>query len=354
VTSVIVYEEKDGTQIMVNYPLTDKVDMGKIVVDLPVPVYVNTEDFMMKKAVTVLWAAWHPHSSLRESLRPEVGNDTLPLLLFGGGAVKMLCPSANRTGSPFQRRIGDLDFITTWKAGSKAVRLLNSMSRVAGESFFFFTTKGDRTFNALRGGSRYRLRMLERVQEGVPSLKDVDIFTDEIELRHTIKFKHDFEVAKQNKYTVGPEKLLLSKLQVIMAVSRDKLDLLQFSGQQFRLLDYPRYGGPGLLVGMEEKDMLDVCSLLHDTAEDGPAGISLDKNKLSEYLRKDRRFALTCRLNLENLARRREWMSAKGLTEVQVNRVVNHARETLDAIPEVDKEWSRPWWNTDVETPLTS
>lgn len=353
-TTVAVYQEKDGTQITVDEPLTNNLDTKKIAADLGIPAYVNIEDGIIKRAIAILWAAWHPHSALRESLRSEVGRDTIPLLLFGGGAVKMLCPSANHAGSPFHRRIGDLDFVVPWKEGSKAVRLLNAMGGVAGGFYFFFTTKGDKTFNALRGGSRYRVRMLEKIQDGKPFLRDLDIFTDEIELRHTIKFKQDFSLAEQNSYTVGPEKLLLSKLQVIVAAPRDKLPLLQSQEQLFRILDYQPFNGSELLVGMEGKDMLDVCSLLHDTAEGSLGAVRLDTGRIAEVLKKDSRFALTCRLNLENLTKRREWMLSKGLTEEQAARVIKHARKILATIPEQEKAWNKPWWNTDVETPLIS
>ena len=353
-TTVTVYEEKDGTRITVDEPLTDNLDTKEIAADLGIPAYVSVEDGIMRRAVAVLWAAWRPRSALRETLRSEVGRDPIPLLLFGGGAVKMLCPSANQAGSPFHRRIGDLDFVAPWKEGSKVVRLLNGLGGVAGGSYFFFTTKGDRTFNALRGGSRYRVRMLERIHDGKPFLKDLDIFTDEIELRHTIKFKQDFDLAGQNSYTVGPEKLLLSKLQVIMAAPRDKLPLLQSQNQLFRVLDYPPYKGSEILVGMEGKDMLDVCSLLHDTAEGSLGAVRLDTARIAEALRKDSRFALTCRLNLENLTRRREWMLARGMTEEQASRLIKHARKVLAAIPEQGKGWNKSWWNTDVETPLIS
>lgn len=353
-TTVTVYQEKDGTQITVDEPLTDNVDTEEIAADLGIPAYVNVEDGIMKRAIAVLWAAWRPRSALRESLRSEVGRDPIPLLLFGGGAVKMLCPSANHAGSPFHRRIGDLDFVAPWKEGSKVVRLLNGMGGVAGGFYFFFTTKGDKTFNALRGGSRYRVRMLEKIHDGKPFLKDMDIFTDEIELRHTIKFKQDFSLAGQNSYTVGPEKLLLSKLQVIMAVPRDKLPLLQSQDQLFRILDYPPFKGSELLVGLEGKDMLDVCCLLHDTAEGSLGAVRLDTARIAGALRKDPRFALTCRLNLENITRRREWMLGRGLKEEQTAKVIKHARKVLSTIQEQGKEWNKPWWNTDVETPLIS
>ncbi len=351
---ITLYREPDGTAISVDEPLTESVDLREAARQLGLPAHLDLEDPVLRKMVVVLWAASDPHRVLRDPSMARAARSPVPLLLFGGAAIKMLCPSANQPGSPFWRSIGDLDLISTWKDGGRAVLMLTAIPSVAGTSFTFFTTKGDKTFNALRGGSRYRVRMLERLENGLPRLKDVDIFTDEIELRHTIRFKEDFEAVRQNLYTVGPEKLLLSKLQVIMAAGRDQLPLLESSGQGFRILDYASFNERQVLVGMEKKDLLDVCCLLHDTAEGHPGAPALNLAKLSAVLRKDPRFALTCRLNLENLIRREDWMREQGMTEGQIQRILSQACEVLRALPPVEKKWSKPWWNTDVETPLVA
>jgi len=106
------------------------------------------------------------------------------------------------------------------------------------------------------------------------------------------------------------------------------------------------------VIGMEQKDMMDLCALIHDRVLDVKSGPRLDPQRVSELLRKDQKFLLTVRLNLQNILDRAEWLRSKGLSEHQITRLNEATKSILDALPNPDKKWDKPWWNTDVETPV--
>jgi len=79
----------------------------------------------------------------------------------------------------------------------------------------------------------------------------------------------------------------------------------------------------------------------------------LDIGRLRRAL-DDRKLLLTVRLNLENLVSAENWMKTRGLNGHQISRVHETGRRILSALPVVDQAWSKPWWNTNVETPLVT
>lgn len=344
---VLLYREQDGTSYEIETPPVSSVEIGSVAAELDVPVYVDMSYCPMERAILSLWAAARAPTSMRLGLGWKSTDAPLVPLLLGGAAVKMLCPSANSKAGPLNRRINDLDYVTRKNQAGKFVLLLSNLSGLAGSRYYHFLTSSDKRFNAIRAGDRYRIRAVDWSEDGRPTVTSVDVFAEKIEMRHRIEVKREFDVARQNNFTIGPEKLLISKCQLIMDAEKSKAKEIEDSGQGFRVLRYPHYREDRFILGMEEKDMIDVCALLQDRgqAEDG---ISLPKMRAEL---RDQRFLLTVRLNLENVLSRTEWMRRKGLSESQISRILEAGSEILRGLPAVDKKWPGPWWNTGVETP---
>jgi hypothetical protein len=350
--SIVLYRDRDGTVHEIDEPLASKVNVEEIARELGLPSYIDTAYPTIQRAVVSVWAAMNAPKLFGDTAQKKGIKEPLSPLLIGGGAVKLLCPSANQPANPFNRSIGDLDFVTPKKEGGKFVFVLSNLSTVAGNLHHYFLTDSDNMFNALRAGTRYRIRVLDKVLNGEAVVKSTDILVEKIELRHTVKFEDEFSRIRENLYTVGPEKLLVSKAQVINELNKKDLGLLEQAGQTFRVLTYPYYRDDYVIIGMEQKDFLDLCAVLYDRVVDTPDQLRLDAGRVARILKGDDKFLLTVRLNLENILNRSDWLKSVGLSERQVSRVHEAVGIVLSALPTVDKKWSKPWWNTDVETPI--
>ena len=342
-------EDYDGTVYEVELPLTSKVDARQAAEDLGLPGYLDLSDFVLARTVVTLWAALNaPKLDLPPELRKRVGKP-MPALLFGGAAVKLHSPTANRAGHALNRRLNDVDFAVRKRDGYPFVKLLLNLGGALGTRYMYFATSGDRWFNALRGGRRYRVHGLSGAEGDGLRASVVDVFCDELPFRHTVKLRGEFEDPAARLYTIGLEKLLLSKLQFIFGLPREKVELLESSGQGFRVLPYDHLKGM-VAVGMELKDMKDVAALLldHEVGE-GPEAIN--PAALRKLLEGDKPFALTARLNLQNLAERVDVLVKEGLSPSEATNVAAAAEELLKALPPVEKRWTKPWWNVYVETP---
>ncbi|MEM3798667.1 MAG: hypothetical protein QXH56_01090 [Thermoprotei archaeon] len=349
--NIVLYRERDGRVYTIEEPLDSNVDLDMVHRELGLPDYVDFNQRTVRRAAVTIWVSVNsPRLLAGSKVQPK---EALNPLLIGGGAIKMLCESANKEGNPFNRTIGDIDFVVNKKDSSKFIQVLLNMSNIVGRAYHYFVTEGDRMFNALRAGTRYRVRAVEGVLNSEAVVKTTDIFVEKMELRHTVKLEdEEFKLANANVYTVGPEKLLLTKAQVITEVDKKDLPQLEASGQAFRILNYPYYKENKLVIGMEQKDMMDLCALLHDRVLDVKSGPRLDPHRVSELLKKDQKFLLTVRLNLQNILDRSDWLRSKGLSENQITRLNEATKSILDSLPNPEKKWDKPWWNTDVETPI--
>lgn len=348
-----LYEDVDGTTFEVGLPLTSNVDLEGITKELGVPTYVDMGYFPMKCAAVSIWAALNAsqlHERYPEAFEKRVSKKPIPVLLFGGGAVKMHCEHANGTGV-LSRAIKDTDFIVPKKHGLDFYRLLLSMDKAFGTRYKSFSTKSDRLFNALRHGDRYRVRTIEgSTDEGVPVVGVMDVLCDHINLRHNIEIKDAFKKYRENLYTIGLEYLILTKVQFITDFPKEKVERLKDYEQEFRILSYPYYKGDSVVLGMEEKDVKDVCAIFlgHSIGEGKE---EIDPKKMMRVLRKDQKFALTATLNLENLAEKPDVLK-RWLKGNDVATVTDRIKTLLQGLPAVDKKWDKPWWNTAVETPI--
>jgi len=342
-----LFEDYDGTVYEVELPLTSSVDAKAAADELGLPGYVDLSNLTMARAVVAVWAALRAPQleNLPEALRRSVKRPIVALI-FGGAAVKVLSPKANEPGHPLNRQLNDIDFAVRKRDGAIFVKLLTNLNAALGSKYTFFTTSGDRWFNALRGGKRYRVHGIGGVEGNGLSVSVIDVFCEELPFRHTIKLDSAFEKAHENLFTVGAERLLLSKLQYIFGLPRDRLPELEAAGQGFRLLPYDHLKGM-VAVGMELKDMKDVAALLLDRKP----GEGIDLETFKSVLGRDKRFTLTVRLNLENFARRVDILVEEGLTRSEAEAAADGALELLEVLPKVEAKWSKPWWNLYVESP---
>jgi len=349
----IIYEDMDGTRYEVELPLTSSVDPEEIRDELGVPSYVDMDYFPMKNAMVTIWAALKApelHKLYPYAFEKKVSDKPIPVLLFGGAAVKILCEHANGASS-LARKIKDTDFIVPRKQGSDFYKLLLSMDRAFGTRYKSFCTKSDRLFSALRHGERYRIRTINGVtREGIPTVTVMDILCDSISLRHKVDVREAFGEYRDNLYTIGLESLILSKTQFIMDFPKERFRELEEFKQEFRILPYQHYAKDMVVLGMEEKDVRDICAIFLDHSIGTEKG-EIDPEKISKVLEKDQRFALTATLNLRNIVEK-PWVLDAWVKKSEVATVVDRIQTLLERLPKLDKKWDKPWWNTAVETPL--
>jgi len=349
----VLYEDMDGTKFEVDLPIESNVDPLEMRDELGVPSYVDMDYFPMKSALVIIWAALKAPELQKmypNAFDKKVSDKSIPVLLFGGAAVKIHCQHANGAGS-LSRAIKDTDFIVPKKQGSDFCKLLLNMDRAFGTQFKSFNTKSDKIFNAMRQGERYRIRTINGITEdGMPTLTVLDLFCDSISLRHKVNVKEAFEKYRENLYTIGLENLILSKAQFIMDFPKQRLEELKKCECEYRILPYSFYTADMFVLGMEEKDVKDVCAIFLDHPV-GKGSEEIDADRMREALEKDSKLALTVTLNLQNLTEKTDALG-RWMKKSDVATVVDRIESLLKALPKIDKKWNKPWWNTAVETPL--
>jgi len=349
----ILYTDVDGTTYEVELPLTSKVDPEEIREELGAPSYVDMNYFPMKSAMVTIWAALNAkelHKRYPEAFKKKVSEKPIPTLLFGGAAVKICCKCANGQSS-LSRKIKDTDYIVPKKQGLDFYKLLLNMDKAFGTCYRSFATMNDRRFIAWRHGERYRVTTIEGIaEEGIPIVGVMDVLCDRIDLRHEINVEDAFERYKENVYTIGLEHLILSKAQFIMDYPKESLDKLKEHEQEYRILPYHHYADDKVVLGMEDKDVKDVCAIFLDHSIGNGIG-EISSEKIGKVLKKDQKLALTITLNLANVAEKTD-MLEKWVKKSEAATITDRIQALLKGLPEVDKKWDKPWWNTAVETPV--
>lgn len=349
----VLYQDMYGDTYEVELPLTAEVDPDEIRSKIGLPSYIDLSYFPMKNALVTIWAALNAaelHNLYPQSFTKRVSDKPIPVLMFGGAAVKILCEHANGN-STLSRKMKDTDFIVPKKQGSNFYKLLLGMDKAFGTRYTSFRTKSDAIFNGMRHGERYRIRTINGVTaEGVPTVTVLDIFCDSINLRHEVEVKEAFEKHRENLYTIGLENLIMSKAQFITDFPKKGLEELEKNGCEYRILPYQYYTADKIVLGMEEKDVKDVCAIFLDHPV-GKGSEEIDADRMRKALEKDSKLALTVTLNLRNLAEKPETLE-RWMNKTDVAMVVDRIQALLEVLPKVDKKWDKPWWNTAVETPM--
>jgi hypothetical protein len=217
---------------------------------------------------------------------------------------------------------------------------------------FSLMAPSDIEFSKLRGLERLRgINQIE--QNGMPIVGPMDVLSDKIEMRHTINVDEELQHPEQHLYTIGLHNMLLSKAQYIMDAPKNWQEKLEKAGQAYRILSriYPYYNEKRVLIGMEEKDIKDVAALLLDH-EIGEGKEAISVQKIVNVLNKDKKLALTVRLNLLNLLDNQEIFERFKVNGYQIRIIKDRLEKILKQIPEPSHRFNKPWWNTAVETPL--
>ena len=348
----ILYKDLDGTTYDVELPLISNVDAKELRENLGLPLYIDLNYFPMRSAMVTLWASVNApklHELYPHAFEKRVSKEPIPALLFGGAAVKILCKSANSGGS-LARAIKDTDFIVPKKQGMEFFKLLLNMHKAFGTQYKSFATSNDRRFNMWRHGERYRLTTINGITEdGLPKITVLDLFCDCIDLRHKVEVKDVFERYRENLYTIGLEHLLLSKAQFILDMPKETMDELKQKNQEYRILQYPHFAKDRIIIGMEEKDLKDVAAIFldHDL---GGGNEKIDARLMRKAFDKDKKLALTVTLNIKNLLEKD--ILAKWLPRNEASAVTSKVEALFKELPKVESKWDKPWWNTEVETPI--
>ena len=352
-TRIVFFRDYTGAEFGIDTPLTRNIDLNEIKQDLNIPAFVNTESYVMERAILTIYAAanahkvrdFHPNLDMK-----DFGPTPIPTLLFGGIAIRMHSPSSNAPGNPFHREPNDIDLIVPRKRGVQLVNLLQRLGEIYGTRYHYFVTASDKTFNTLRGGERFRVRTIERIAEdGAPIPGVLDILTDCIDLRHKVDVADDFNHTQQ-RYTISLANILLSKCQYIFDVPRSQMSRISEADLDYRVLNYSPFKSDRIVMGMEEKDIKDVCAILADNPV-GESSDSIEVTRINEVLEHDKKFALTFKLNLQNILEKPEILEGMNIDRSTISIIMTGIERILQAVPVINKEWSKPWWNTEVETP---
>jgi len=345
----------DGKIYDVNLPLTSNVDPVQLRAELGIPDYVDLNYFPMKSAMVTLSASMNAptlHEQHPQAFEKKVSDKPIPALLFGGAAIKIQCRSSNGKG-PLARGIKDTDFIVPKKLGINFYKILLGLGNAFGTMYTSFATANDRRFNTWRYGERYRLTTVNGItSEGEPTLTVLDLFCDRINLRHKVEIKDIglFERYKDNLYTVGIEGLLLSKGQFIFDMPAETREDLKRKNQEYRILQYPYFAKDRVIIGMEEKDLKDVAAIFLDH-EVGKGGGKIDVQMMRKAFEKDNKLALSVTLNIRNLVERQDVLG-KWLSKTETAMVTSRIDALFKELPKADRKWDKPWWDTEVETPI--
>ena len=212
--SYVIYESGDSREkLEVKVPLQNLVKVEDARKEMGIPEYVDLANFQMTKIVAALWAFSH-----LDTMTQNAKGASLKVALFGGGAFKLYCPSANY--GPLSRRIGDVDFVTLKEDGKRVVETLCALGERYGSMFFHGVPEVDKRFNTLRTGMRYRIRTIKDTDENgnpVPGL--MDILCDKLTFCHTLDVRTEVMEADKHLFTIGLENLIISKAQYITICS---------------------------------------------------------------------------------------------------------------------------------------
>jgi hypothetical protein len=283
--SFVLYENPAmGERLLVKSPLQSLVNVEELAREMQIPEYVDLRDFQARKIIVTLYAATHPNGHYRQ--------DRLKTALFGGGAFRLHCPSSNK--GPFSRKIGDYDLVVLKEDGQTLVDILLNLPERYGTLFYHGLSLGDKRFNTMRARMRYRVHTIQDIDEsGVPVGGLMDIFCDKLTFCHTINVRDELQRADKNLFTIGLEKMIISKAQLIRRVPKQEawIDENRIMGE---------YDKKEVIVGMEAKDMKDVAAAFFDhDLGDGKEKINIDL--MGRKLKQDWRIWKTVSMNLANM-----------------------------------------------------
>jgi hypothetical protein len=235
-----------------------------------------------------------PADGIRESLEEEARRllaaadaESLPLGLFGGMGIRLLL--GERLDPRFRREIGDLDFLTTRRAGAAVETLLAAHG-----------WQPARRFNVVNGARRLLF-------EEPAGARRVDVFVGSFEMCHRLPLP---ERLNDRGEILPAAELALTKLQIVALNAKDRGDLYA---------------------------LLLACELVDRDAEPGAEPV-IDVRRITELTSVDWGLHHTIELNL---ARLRDGLTETGLADAQRQLLRERIATLADALAQTPK--SRAW-----------
>lgn len=212
---------------------------------LALPEFVDLSDPLVAKTVELLHAALQTGPPLR-------------LAVWGGVAHRLRCAASNSTTAGLRRPLHDLDLSCRHGDVPRVRRFFEQAAEEYGSALTIFETSGDRIFNSLGEGRRFRFHDVRGQLGSEVELGTIDLIADEFRFCHRFDIREEVDRAPEHGWTWTPVALLLAKLQYIQRIPAADAALAEG-----RVLE--PFGRNDVLIGPEPKDIMDVLALLADT-----------------------------------------------------------------------------------------
>jgi hypothetical protein len=278
----LVLDPRRGERVAIELPLVLRVPLEESARRLGLGPAVDRSDPIVAKGVAVVDAA-------------RRADPPLPLAVLGGVAHRMRCPSSNRAETGLRRTLHDLDLACLHRDIRSARAFLETVHEREGSALRFFATDGDKIFNSLGEGRRFRYHMVTEQRGSEVVLGTVDLLADEFRFCHRFDLREDVLASAGQRGTLSLPLLLLTKLQFIQRIPAE--DAGRVPG---RVLE--PFGRHEVVIGPEAKDVQDILAVLVDHGLGSGADL-LDPSAVSARLEADPDLSRTVGLNLRMVGR---------------------------------------------------
>jgi hypothetical protein len=278
----LILDPRRGEKVSIELPLTLRTPLSASARALRLADWVDLSDPIVAKGVAVVDAAAR-------------SNPPIQLAVLGGVAHRIRSPASNAAPSGLRRSLHDLDLACLHREIRAVRAFLETVHEREGSGLRFFATDGDRIFNSLGEGRRFRYHMVTDQRGSEVDVGTVDLLADEFRFCHRMDLRDEVPNARAQHGTLSLATLLLAKLQFIQRIPSE--DESKVPG---RVLE--PFGRRDVAIGPEAKDVQDILALLadHPIAE-GPEGIS--PSRIAAVLERDGGFYHTVELNVGMVAR---------------------------------------------------
>ena len=169
----LVIDPISREKVDIDLPIRFRVAPEEMRRQLSLPPHIDLSDATVAKAVGLVYAA--------RSLDPA-----LPIAFFGGVATRLLCPASNEASLGLRRSLHDLDLACLHRQLKLVRQFLNEVGDREGSALKIFETPGDRVFNSLGEGRRFRFHDLAAEEDRQIDLGTIDLVADEFRFCHRI------------------------------------------------------------------------------------------------------------------------------------------------------------------------
>lgn len=260
------------------------------------------------------------------------------LAVLGGGAHRMRCASSNSRTSGLRRSLHDLDLACLHREIRAVRAFLETVHEREGSALRIFATDGDRIFNSLGEGRRFRYHMVTEQRGAQVDLGTIDLLADEFRFCHRLDLREDVARARSEHGTLSLALLLLAKLQYIQRIPQE--DAAKVPD---RVLE--PFGRRDVVIGPEAKDVQDVVALLVDhPVGEGSDGISA--TRVGQIIGRDAGLARTATLNLAMIERSPVLRSLAEPLQATVRERLTAVRGVVEQnAPKLRRSlFGGPWW----------